>query len=73
MSSILRLPAVMARTGLCRTSIYNGARDGWFPKPVQLTKRAIGWRADAIDAWIAERSEVGVSAGVSGERDSHAA
>ena len=54
---ILRLPAVQEKSGLGRDSIYRGAREGWFPKPVKLTARASGWLEDEIDAWLAERAE----------------
>jgi prophage regulatory protein len=68
---ILRLPDVITLTGLGRTSIYQGIKDGDFPKPVKLTKHAVGWRSSEITAWIASREPVGVSAGVS--RESNAA
>lgn len=54
---ILRLPAVQEKSGLGRDSIYRGAREGWFPKPVKLTARASGWLEDEVDAWLAERAE----------------
>jgi prophage regulatory protein len=68
---ILRLAEVLAATGLGRTSLYDSVRAGDFPKPVQLTKAAVGWRSDEVEAWIRSRPHVGVSAGVS--EDAHAA
>lgn len=53
---ILRLPAVQDKTGIRRDSIYRGAREGWFPKPVKLTERCSGWFEDEIDRWLAERA-----------------
>lgn len=64
---ILRFHEVSRLTGLGRTSIYQGIRDGEFPKPVKLTKHAVGWRFSEISAWIASREPVGVSEGVSPE------
>lgn len=61
---ILRLPVVIARTGLSRATIYRRAGVD-FPKPVRLTTRSIGWRESEIDAWIANPPEPGVSPGVS--------
>lgn len=52
---MLRLPAVIARTGLSRTTIYQEIALGHFPKPAQLSARAVGWASTAIDGWIAER------------------
>lgn len=52
---LLRLPAVKARIGLCRSTIYGKVADGTFPAPVSLGPRAVGWDARAVDAWIASR------------------
>jgi prophage regulatory protein len=49
---ILRLPEVMFRTGLGRTSIYDGMKAGTFVKSVHIGPRAVGWRESAIAAWI---------------------
>jgi len=49
--SFLRLPAVMERTGLCRSAVY--AMEG-FPKPVKLGGRAVAWVASEVEAWIAD-------------------
>ena len=49
---IVRLPEVMARTGLSRSTIYVRLADGAFPKPVQLGARAVGWIEAEVDEWI---------------------
>jgi prophage regulatory protein len=54
METILRAPAVKARTGLGLTSIYT--LEG-FPKPVKLGPRASGWLESEINAWILARAE----------------
>jgi len=53
---VLRLPAVTAKTALGRDSIYRGAREGWFPKPIKLSERASGWFEDEIDAFLEKRA-----------------
>lgn len=53
---VLRLPAVIAKAGIGRDSIYRGAREGWFPKPVKLSERASGWFEDEIDAYLESRA-----------------
>lgn len=53
--SILRRPAVEERVGLSRATIYAKMADGSFPKPVRLSERAVGWKAEDIDAWLAAR------------------
>ena len=51
----LRLPEVMARTGLSRSTIYVRLDQGRFPKPVSLGGRAVGWIEAEVDKWIRER------------------
>jgi prophage regulatory protein len=52
---ILRLPEVIARTGLCRTVIYEEELARRFPARVKLTARAVGWSEEAIEEWIAAK------------------
>jgi len=54
-TAILRLPAVKARTGLSRSTIYLRISEGSFPKPISLGGRAVGWIDSEVDAWLAER------------------
>lgn len=53
--TILRLPAVKARTGLSRSSIYLRIARGDFPKPVSLGGRAVGWIESEIQAWLQQQ------------------
>ena len=48
----LRLPEVMARTGLSRSTIYVRLEQGRFPRPVSLGGRAVGWIDSEIDEWM---------------------
>jgi prophage regulatory protein len=59
--ALLRLPAVEARVGLKKSSIYEmlGRTPPAFPRPVKLSRRAVVWPASAIDAWITERIKEG--------------
>ena len=52
---LLRRPAVSARTGLSRSSIYQAILDGTFPKPVKLGPKSVAWPSNEIDAWIQAR------------------
>jgi len=54
-NSILRLPAVKARTGYSRSTIYLRMSDGSFPRPISLGARAVGWVESDIEAWIEDR------------------
>lgn len=56
---LLRLPAVMERCALGRSSIYAGVKAGTFPAPVRLSARAVGFREDEIDRWVSERVKTG--------------
>ncbi|WP_415355640.1 AlpA family transcriptional regulator [Halioglobus sp. Uisw_031] len=49
---ILRLPEVIHKTGLSRSSIYLKIGESAFPTPVHLGPRMVGWRQGDIDAWI---------------------
>lgn len=49
---VLRLPAVLARTGLSRSTIHRRLAEGRFPKPVALGPRAVGWIEAEVDQWI---------------------
>lgn len=61
-SKLLRLPVVEERTGLKKTTIYSGMAAKTFPAPVRLSSRAVAWREDEIDGWIAERVKKGEAA-----------
>lgn len=50
--AILRLPAVRARTGLSRATIYRKIQSAEFPRPHPLSQRAVGWLESDIEAWI---------------------
>ena len=56
--TILRLPLVTQRTGLSRSSIYSGVKQGTFPAQISLGPRAVGWLESSIDAWIQQRVEL---------------
>ncbi len=57
--AVLRRKAVESRVGLSRTTIYELMAKGAFPRPIQLSLRAVGWRCSDIDAFIATRQESG--------------
>jgi len=44
-------------TGLSRTTIYNMMSRGEFPRPVRLTRKAVGWPESVIEAWLKSRSQ----------------
>jgi prophage regulatory protein len=50
--TILRLPAVLERTGLSRSTLYRKIDQGTFPRQIKISERCAGWRSSAIDAWL---------------------
>lgn len=54
-TNILRLPAVKARTGLSRSTIYARISAGEFPKAVNLGARAVGWLESEVNAWLSQQ------------------
>jgi prophage regulatory protein len=59
MNTILRLSAVKDCTGLSRSSIYVRMGRGEFPRSISLGgPRCVGWLAEEVSAWIAERVEL---------------
>jgi len=55
MNTILRLPKVIQRTGLSKSTIYAFVSHGKFPKPISLGERAVGWQESEISVWIEQR------------------
>jgi prophage regulatory protein len=52
---LLRLPQVIAIVNLSRSSIYSAIQKGTFPAPVKLSRRAVGFPASRVHAWVSER------------------
>lgn len=52
---ILRLPAVKARTGLSRSTIYALIKARKFPAQSKLGARAVGWDSALIERWVADK------------------
>jgi len=51
-TAILRLPTVKARTKLSHSTIYLRISESWFPRPVSLGGRAVGWIEEEITEWL---------------------
>jgi len=52
---IIRLPEVLNKTGLSRSSVYLKIKTGDFPSSFPLGMRARGWLDSEIDGWIEGR------------------
>lgn len=50
---LLRLPQVLERVPVCKSSWYQGIQAGKYPAPLRLGPRTVAWRETDIDALIA--------------------
>jgi len=55
MTRFIRLPEVLSRTGLKRSSVYAFIEAGTFPAQIPLGERAVGWDESEVSAWIDQR------------------
>jgi len=51
--TLAKLPQVMTRTDLKKSTIYFWMSRGKFPKPMKIGDRAVAWRIADIEAWEA--------------------
>lgn len=54
---ILRKREVVARTGLCQSTIDNRIGAGDFPTAINLGGRAVGWIESEVQGWIQKKIE----------------
>lgn len=52
---LLRLPDVLKLVPIARSVLYSMVKDGTFPKPVKIGRRAVAWRLDDLQKWIESR------------------
>ena len=66
---LLNRSQVLDRIGMKPTQLYKNMKDGLFPRPIRIGKRAVRWRETDLIAWL-ERCPV--STGEVGEKISAA-
>lgn len=49
---IVRLDAVLDRTGLSRSTLYRKIRKGSFPQQIKISDRCVGWRESDLGSWL---------------------
>jgi prophage regulatory protein len=54
-TEIFRLPEVLERCKLTRSTLYAMMERGEFPRPIKLGERVNAWTSRQLEAWIAER------------------
>ena len=57
-SVLIRLPEVLRRTALSKTSIYDLAKSGDFPASIPLGGKAVAWLESEVEQWIQGRIAV---------------
>lgn len=55
---LLRLPEVIERTGLSRSTIYSQVAQGLFPQIVKLGLRSSAWVESEVNSWLSGRIAV---------------
>ena len=56
---LIRAKEVLHKVGFKRTTLWKMVNAEEFPQPVHLTGKAIAWREEDVDEWIASRVPVG--------------
>ena len=55
---VLRLPAVLERTALSRTRLFELVKAGQFPAPAKLANSRVNiWASSDVDGWIRHQFE----------------
>jgi len=62
-----KLETVKKFTGLSKSSIYSFIKNGSFPSPIRIGKRAVAWRIEDLEKWVNSRP-FAPSNGSSGEK-----
>lgn len=52
---LIRLPEVLERTALSKSTVYALAQAGDFPAWIKVSANVSAWVAHEVDAWIANR------------------
>ena len=60
---MMRLPEVIACTGLSRTTLWKRMRAGTFPAATSLGENSIGWPEHVITEWLSSRPVVSYAPG----------
>ena len=54
-NTIIRLPQVIEKIQVPKSTLYKWMKKGLFPKPVVLGIRSVGWRSSDVTAWLITR------------------
>lgn len=51
-TQLIRLPQIIAMTGMSKPTIYHWMRNGKFPKNIRLGERSVVWLLSDVEKWI---------------------
>lgn len=52
---VYRIGDLQRVIGLSKWTVYKLMKTGDFPQPIQLTSKAVGWRASDVEKWVNDR------------------
>lgn len=53
---LIRLPQVLDRFPVGRSTWYAGIRSGIYPQPILISRRAVAWTTESVDKLIRQQS-----------------
>jgi predicted DNA-binding transcriptional regulator AlpA len=56
-TGFLRLRQILAVIPICKSSWWNGVKQGRYPKPIKLSSRCSAWKAEDIHNLIKQLSD----------------
>lgn len=56
---MLRLRSVERMTGLSKSTLYRMIKQGRFPAPLRMTRKAVRWRREEVHEWLLHRPRGG--------------
>ena len=57
--SMLRRRSVERMTGLSKSTLYRLIKQGRFPAPLRMTRKAVRWRREEVNDWLSRRPRGG--------------
>ena len=54
---LIKLKAVIEKTGMAKSTIYRNIQAGQFPQPIKQSIRSVAWVESEIDQWILDKME----------------
>ena len=55
---LMRLPEVLERLGVGRSTLYRlVANDPTFPPPIKVGRRVVAWQSDLLEEWIVSQGQ----------------